>query len=124
MRSEELGSSSRSSVGRRIILGLFACAYLMAYLFVVGVACITNGNDLIREPWAWYAFLAPVIYAAFCALYACGIIGPRVSQNVLLAIHILVLPALALSFLMLGLLLPILAWLWWRLHSSLQMPAV
>jgi energy-converting hydrogenase Eha subunit E len=97
---------------------LSAGTYLVIYLFVVSVALVTSGRELFREPRMWYAFLAPVSYAAFCLLYAAGAIGPALSKPIVILVHAAVLPALIVSFMFLGFGLPVLALIWWRTYRA------
>lgn len=113
-------TSNRGRYWKRVLPGLSAGAYIVIYLVVVSVALITSGTELFREPRMWYAFLAPVSYAAFCLLYAAGAIGPALSKNLVILVHAAVLPALIVSFMLLGLLLPVLALMWWRACRAVQ----
>ena len=77
------------------------------------VAFVTSGRDLLRQPGAWYAAIVPPLYAGGVGAYALHGAKRRLSAAVAIALHLPVLPALVLSFLGLGLLLPIFTVLWW-----------
>jgi hypothetical protein len=98
---------------RRATLRVASLTYGGIYLSVVLVALVTGGDALLSESTGWYAALAPLVYAATCALWSMGV--PRELSRLLVALlHLATLPALVVSFLGLGLLLPLLAILWWR----------
>ncbi len=105
-----------------ILRGL-SLLYIPLYLFVLFVATVTSGGELIRQPGAWYAALAPLAYVGMAAAYAFGIVKRRMSRPVAVAVHVAVAPALMFSFLGLGLLLPVFAALLWYFTSRQQVPA-
>ena len=41
------------------ILRALSVVYILLYLFLLFVATVTSGGELIRQPGAWYAALAP-----------------------------------------------------------------
>ena len=53
----------------RGILGLLCIVYVPVYLFVLFVALVTGGNELIRQPGAWYAAVVPLAYVGFVCAY-------------------------------------------------------
>ena len=107
----------------RGILGLLSIVYIPVYLFVLFVALATSGDELIRQPGAWYAAVAPLAYVGFVGAYAFGLAKRRISRAATVAVHIAVAPALMFSFLGLGLLLPAFAALFWWSMRQEQVPA-
>jgi hypothetical protein len=107
----------------RAILGVLCLVYVPVYLFVLFVALATSGDEIIREPGAWYAAVAPLAYVGFVGAYAFGLAKRRMSRATLVAVHIGVAPALMYSFLGLGLLLPAFAALFWWFMKQEQVPA-
>jgi hypothetical protein len=102
----------------RVILGILALGYLMLYAFVLFVAIATTGDQLVRSPGAWYAALAPPLYVALAGAYAFRRITRPLPTAALIALHIAIIPALAVSFLGLGLLLPLFSLLWWLMSRE------
>jgi hypothetical protein len=103
----------------RAILAMLCLVYLPLYLFVLFVALVTSGDELIRDPGAWYAAAAPLAYVGFVGAYASGLVKRRISRAIMVAVHIGVAPALMFSFLRLGLLLPVFAALfWWGMRQE------
>ena len=78
----------------RGILALLSLLYIPVYLLVLFVALATNGDGLIREPGAWYAALVPLSYVGFVGAYAFGLVKRRISQPIMVALHVGVAPAL------------------------------
>jgi hypothetical protein len=108
----------------RVILGVLCLAYVPIYLFVLFVAFVVGDwHELIREPGAWYAAVAPLAYVGFVSAYTFRLAKRRLSRTTVVAIHIAVAPALVFSFLGLGLLLPVFAALFWRIMKEEQVPA-
>lgn len=97
----------------RALLKIAAATFAPVYLFVVAVAFATTGVPLQGPPTAWYAAVVPPLYAIVCALWAFGVLEGRAPRPAIWILHLLVLPALVYSFLGLGLILPLLAALWW-----------
>jgi hypothetical protein len=107
----------------RASLCVLSIVYIPVYLFVLLVALATSGDELIREPWAWYAAVVPLSYVGLVGAYAFGLAKRRVSRAVMAAVHIAVAPALIYSFLGLGLLLPVFAALFWWFLRQQRVPA-
>lgn len=101
------------SQAARAALVVICPAYIAIYLFVLFVATATSGPDLVRAPGAWYAALAPILYVTIAAAYAFGTVARRLPRAALMLLHLAVLPTLWWSFLGLGLVLPLIAVLWW-----------
>lgn len=97
----------------RALLCLASVAYVLIYVSVLFVALATSGHELVRSPGAWYAAVAPVLYAGIAGAYAFRILQRPIHRGILLLLHLLVLPALLFSFLQFGLFLPVIAVLWW-----------
>ena len=97
----------------RTLLKLGTGAFIPVYVFVVCVAFVTTGRPMNGALAAAYACVVPPAYAAACALWAFGPWERRLSRPVVWALHIAALPALYVSLLGLGLLLPLFAALWW-----------
>jgi hypothetical protein len=108
----------------RGILCLLSILYIPLYLFVLLVALVTGGGELIRQPGAWYAALAPLSYVGFVGAYAFGITKRPISRPIMAALHLAVAPALLFSFVGLGLLLPVFAALFWWVTRRGRVPAV
>ena len=106
----------------RGILGLLCIVYIPVYLFVLFVAVATSGDELIRQPGAWYAAVVPLAYVGFVGAYALGLAKRRISRATTVAVHIGAAPALMYSFLGLGLLLPVFAALFWWFMRQEQVP--
>lgn len=104
----------------RVILGVLALGYLMVYAFVLFVAIATSGEQLIRSPGAWYAAVAPPLYVALAGAYAFRWLRRPLPLGMLFALHVAIIPALAFSFLGLGLLLPLFSTLWWFMSRESQ----
>jgi hypothetical protein len=107
----------------RTILGVLCLVYVPVYLFVLFVALVTSGDELMRQPGAWYAALAPLAYVGLVSACAFGVAKRRMSRATTIAVHIGIAPALVYSFLGLGLLLPVFAALFWSLMRREQRPA-
>ena len=107
----------------RAILGVLCLIYVPVYLFVLFVTLATSGDELIRQPGAWYAAVVPLSYVGFVGAYAFGLAKRRMSRAITVAVHIAVAPALMYSFLGLGLLLPAFAALFWWFMKQEQVPA-
>lgn len=97
----------------RAMLGVLCLLFIPVYLFVLSVAFVTSGDELIRQPGAWYAATAPLAYVGLVGAYAFGFMKRPMSRAMTVAVHVAVAPALIYSFLGLGLLLPIFAALFW-----------
>lgn len=108
----------------RAILGLLAPGYLAVYAFLLFVAMATSGDELIRSPGAWYAAIAAPLYVAVAGACALRWLKRALPLGALVALHLACIPALAFSFLGLGLLLPLFAVLWWFSSRESQEPAV
>ena len=118
----------KPQIARRIqiargILGLLCIVYVPVYLFVLFVALATGGDELIRQPGAWYAALVPLAYVGLVGAYGFGLAKRRISRATTVAVHIAAAPALMYSFLGLGLLLPVFAALFWWFMRQEQLPA-
>ena len=107
----------------RVILGVLCPGYLLIYLFVLVVALATSGTGLVGSAGAWYAAIAPVFYVSLAGAYAYRLVSRRFPMAAWLALHVLMLPALAFSFLGLGLLLPVFSGLWWWMSREQAEPA-
>jgi hypothetical protein len=108
----------------RAILLVLSLAFIPVYLFVLFVAFATSGDELVRQPGAWYAAIAPPAYVACLNVYALGLVKRRLSRAASVALHIAVAPAILLSFLGLGLLLPVFAALFWSFMKHEQVRAL
>ena len=100
----------------RTALIVMSLALAAAYAFVVLVALVTSGNALLRDPLAYYAALMPFVYFTFCLLTAAGRLPTRNLGLYGILMHLAVAPCLVFSFLGMGLLLPVLAMLWFRVY--------
>ena len=107
----------------RAVLGVMSVLYIPVYLFVLFVALATSGDELIRQPGAWYAAVVPVSYVGFVGAYAFGFVKRRISRPIMVAMHVGVAPAVMFSFLGLGLLLPVFAALFWWFRTREQLSA-
>ena len=87
--------------------------YIAVYLLVLFVAFVTSGHELLQQPGAWYAAIAPLVYVGAARAYASRMATRRRPASVAVALHAAVAPAVVFSFLGLGLLLPVFAVLWW-----------
>jgi hypothetical protein len=96
----------------RTVLKVGASVFLLIYLAVGAVAFATSAVPFGGGASGWYAAVAPVAYAGICALWAFGALN-RLSRPFIWGLHLLAAPALVFSLLGLGLLLPLLAVLWW-----------
>ena len=101
----------------RAALCLLSPAYIAIYLFVLFVATATSGNELVRAPGAWYAAIAPLAYVGVAGAHAYGFLK-RPPSGFVVALHVAAAPAMFLSFLGLGLVLPIVAGLWWLMERE------
>ena len=97
-------------------LGNFAAIYAGAYGFVDFVAFVTSGSELMKDAGAWYAMLAPPMFAGVCLFAASVRMTARRLLQVGIVSHILVAPAVYYSMLMLGVFIPVLSYLWWRAY--------
>ena len=88
--------------------------YLAIYGFTVLVALATSGSELVIQPQAWYAALAPLIYSSYCIFTVLA--APTVTVKGLLItgiiLGVLAVPTLSVSFLGYGKYLPLLTILW------------
>ena len=105
---------------RRIALLFASCGFMSLYLFVTFVALVTSGNDLIQDPVFYYAVLVPSLYALFCALTAVDRIPVRMLKPLGIAVNLIALPALRFCLLGLGLLLPVIAILWYMVYREVK----
>jgi len=104
------------SVARRWLLVSSVILFIL-YGFIITVAMITNGKELIKTPIASYAAAAPMCYFIFCACTAAGYI-PRKTLGVLgIIIHIAIVPCVISSFMFVGALIPIIALLWYTVFN-------
>ena len=90
----------------RLFLVTGSVLFLLGHVFVVFVALVTSGSELLEMGGAYVAMIAPVLYPAHCigrASRAGRLTGPGVTACVAIA---LILPAIFFSFLGLGYLLP------------------
>lgn len=108
----------------RVMLVMLAAGYLTVYAFVLFVATATSGDELIRSPGAWYAAIAAPLYVAVAGACGLGWVKRALPPGALVALHLACIPALAFSFLGLGLLLPLFAILWWFSSRESHAPAV
>jgi hypothetical protein len=90
------------------------------YSFVALVALGTSGPDLLKDPLACYAILAPLAFAGFCVWTASRPVPSRRLLGMGLIAHVLVAPAVYWSLLGLGLGLVVLSYLWWRVYASVR----
>jgi len=97
----------------RIALALGSTAFILVYVLVLFVAFATSGMALFGSPGAWYAAATPLVYAGVAGAYAYGAFRVTAPRAIIVAFHVAALPALAFSFLGLGLFLPVLTALWW-----------
>jgi len=93
-------------------------ALAAANAIVVLVALVTSGNALLRDPIAYYAALMPFVYFAFCLLTAVDRIPRRLLGVAGVVMHLAVAPCLVFSFLHIGVLFPIVAFLWFRVYRE------
>jgi hypothetical protein len=93
----------------RILLGAVSFALLGLYGFVVFVAFVTSGSELLKMPWTWYAATVPPLYLTFCVFTALDRIPKRALKPLGLIAHLAAAPAIVVSFLGLGMLFPIVA---------------
>jgi hypothetical protein len=101
----------------RDLLKVASLTYLLLYVFIGGIVFITSGPVLFSDPSVWYSLIVPPLYATVCALWAFGALDGRLPRPTVIALHVIALPALTVSFLGLGLLLPFLAFFRWRAAS-------
>lgn len=93
----------------RGILVVLCCLYIPVYLLVLFVAMATGGDELIAQPGAWYAAVAPLAYVGLVGAYVFGLAKRPMPRAVNVAVHSMAAPALMFSFLGMGLLLPVFA---------------
>lgn len=96
----------------RVALAVAVAGYALLYVFVLFVAFATSGPEVFQRPGAIYAAVAPLLYVSVAGAWAFRRM-PLPSAPALLAIHVAAAPTLLWSFLHLGVLLPVLALLWW-----------
>ena len=101
----------------RDLLKVESLTYLLLHVFIGSIVFITSGPVLFSDPGVWYPLIVPPLYATVCALWAFGALEGRLSRPTVIALHAIALPALIVSFLGLGLLLPFLTFFWWRTAS-------
>ena len=106
----------------RVLLGLMSIAYLVIYLLVIAVAIVTGGDEVVSEPGFWYAAIAPLIYVGTAGADAFRRLPSPLPVAALIAIHVLIAPALLFSLLGLGLLLPLFAIVWWAMRRNALLP--
>jgi len=94
--------------------------YLAVYAFVAFVAIVTSGADLIKDPLAYYAILVPLLFATFCLWTASHQVSARRLFRYGIVAHVLAAPAVFVSLLFLGVGLPILSYLWWRVYLRVK----
>lgn len=107
----------RSPRKLRLLLSILSVAFGVVYLSIVAMALVLSGRDLLENDkyWTYYAIVVPLLFAIFC------LISARISTLTPLLIWsgviltIFTLPAVFVSFLSAGLLLPVLAIVWVRL---------
>jgi hypothetical protein len=99
-------------------LGLTAVAYAGVYLFVDYVALATSGSELMKETAWWYVMAAPPVFAGFCVLTASVHMTSKRLLPLGIVAHVLVAPAVYPSMLFLGVFLPVLSYLWWRVFLA------
>jgi hypothetical protein len=95
-----------------------ALIFILAYVFVLYVASVTSGKGLMKESWAYYAALGPLLSAG-CFLTSSYMQQPR--RRMLYAgipAHVFAVAALFMSFLGLGFGLIVVAYFWWRAYVS------
>ena len=97
----------------RTFLKVSSTMFVPVYLLAVAVAYVTTGVPPGAPLSAWYAAVAPPLYATAASLWALGALEGLLSRRTLWALHVLAVPALVYSFLGLGLLLPLIAISWW-----------
>ena len=100
----------------RTLLLLAAGGFAATYAVVVLVALVVSGAALLRQPAAYYAALMPIVYCGVCVATATGHLPARYLRRIAAPLHLAVLPCLWLSFLGLGVVLPILMLLWLRVY--------
>jgi NhaP-type Na+/H+ or K+/H+ antiporter len=100
----------------RIALALTTLVLAAVYGFVILVAMVTNGPELLRQPLTYYAIIMPFILFAFCLLTAAGRIPKRALRTSGMVIFSITLPCLVVSFLGIGLAFPVLAFLWYHVY--------
>ena len=97
-----------------ILLLVGGLGYLIFYCFAILVALATNGSELLTQIQAWYAGLAPLIYASYCIFSVLA--ARKVTVKGLLipgiVLGVFTVPALSVSFLGYGKYLPLLMILW------------
>jgi len=114
-------TSKRPGQAVRVITVVITAVLIPVYGFIVLVALIMSGDELIRQPLAWYAGLAPLVYLAFCLTTAAGLVDPaRVDRRLALAVHLAAAPLIFLSFMGVGLVLPVVAVLWYLMYRRIQ----
>jgi DMSO/TMAO reductase YedYZ heme-binding membrane subunit len=107
----------------RLILAGFSTAFLLIYAFVLLVAFATSGHELVRQPGAWYAALAPLAYVGTAGAYAYGLVSRPMSTPAWVGLQVVLLPAVLFSFIGLGLMLPVVAACWWWMRRAPGSPA-
>ena len=97
----------------RITLTIASTLAVLGYAFVVQVALMTSGSELIHQPWFYYSAIAPFLYFGFIAGSCWLPLGDRRLRTAGIAVHLFAIPLLFRSLLGLGISLPIFA-LWWH----------
>jgi NhaP-type Na+/H+ or K+/H+ antiporter len=100
----------------RIALALTTLVLAAVYGFVILVAMTTNGSELLQQPLTYYAILMPFVFFAFCLLTAAGRIPTRHVRTYGIVILSMTLPCFVVSFLRIGLVFPVLAFLWYQVY--------
>lgn len=100
----------------RTPLAITALIFAALYSVVILVAMITNGADLLRQPLAYYAAIMPLLYCAFCLLTAAERMPTRWLRMAGVVVHLATLPCVVMSFLGMGLVLPLVAVLWYQVY--------
>src|SRR5258705_4369536 len=95
-----------------------ALIFIVAYVCVLYVAFVTSDKSLVKESWAYYAALGPLLSAG-CFLTSSYMQQPR--RRMLYAgipAHVFAVAAMFMSFLGLGFGLIAVAYFWWRAYAS------
>lgn len=96
----------------RVALAVATVGFALVYLFVMFVAFVTSGPPVFLQLGGLYAASVPLLYVGVAGAWAFRRIALP-STSTLIVLHIVAAPMLVFSFLGLGLLLPVLALLWW-----------
>jgi len=111
-------SRSDKTILARVVLGLGSGLFLALHGFVVFVAIVTSGSDLLKMTDAYVAMIAPTLYPLYCILCACNIVPKTALFPSGMVAILLVLAALFYSFLGLGFLLPLLVAVWFHYYLT------